>query len=110
MIVCLSPSASHLQETHNALKFATRASNIYNRPKPNIRVFPVLGAPETISAPQFYSTYGTSNQLTTPNCQKLFFDSNGLGYHDTSTFTISEEDRRFLVGAEPNDTADEVFR
>ena len=42
LIVCLSPSASDLDETVNTLNLATRAANISNRPSPNIRVTPLV--------------------------------------------------------------------
>ncbi|EFX80055.1 hypothetical protein DAPPUDRAFT_319054 [Daphnia pulex] len=45
MIVCLSPSASDLEETTNTLKFASRAANICNRPVANVRLTPIANIP-----------------------------------------------------------------
>lgn len=45
MIVCLSPSASDMQETLNTIQFASRASNICNRPVANVRITSLTNTP-----------------------------------------------------------------
>ena len=45
LIVCLSPSASDVEESINTLTFATRAANICNRPVLNVRVTPLATIP-----------------------------------------------------------------
>jgi len=87
LIVCLSPSASDLEETMNTLKFASTAANICNRPVSNVRMTPMpnIATNPVINQQQFipirtpahlypslpYGTYPSQSNVSQANHQNL---------------------------------------
>ena len=112
MIVCLSPSASHLQETLDALKFATRASNISNRPKANVRIIPIADVPGTMAVPQMFLPYGMNNAVNPSHLPQFQFNLyNGVECHtNVPLTTVIEDNHSSLIENEPSDASDEVFK
>ena len=112
MIVCLSPSASHLEETTNTLKFASRAANICNRPVANVRLTPIANIPLMaigINARPFNSA-GVAELVSPPNIPKYHVNESPFT-RQANSIRDNEENRSVFHDLEQTDgDGDEVFR
>lgn len=112
MIVCLSPSASHLQETLNTLKFATRAANICNRPVANVHITPIPNMPLMTMAvnPQPFLPMELSDQMQIPphGIPKYQPNRNSFNYQ-INTGSDTEDSQTEFHESEQID-GDELFR
>lgn len=112
MIVCLSPSASHLQETLNTLKFATRAANISNRPVANVRVTPITNIPLMAMAvnPQPFLPMELPDQMQIPPHCIPKFQPNGNSYNYQINAGSDTEDSQTEFQESEQIDGDELFR
>jgi hypothetical protein len=110
MIVCLSPSASHLEETTNTLKFASRAANICNRPVANVRLTPIANIPLMAMEinPRPYNLAGVSELVSPPNIPK--FQLNVTPFSSQANIIRDNEENRSLFHENERTDGDEVFR
>ena len=109
MIVCLSPSATHLEETLNTLKFAVRAANICNRPVANVRITPITTIPlmaMAINSRPFLEN-GIPDHIVQPGIQK--FQLNGASSACQPNSDSETEESQTEFHGEQAD-GDEVFR
>ncbi len=110
MIVCLSPSASHLEETLNSLKFATRAANICNRPVANVRITPITTIPlmaMPINSRPFLAN-GIPDHVSQPGIPKFQLNGPSLTCQPNADSEIGDSQSEFLEGEQID--GDEVFR
>lgn len=108
MIVCLSPSASHLEETVNTLKFATRAANICNRPVANVRLTPIANIPMSVMGINYRQNSNDMPDFITPHMIPKFQQQNGTPF-SYQTNVINDVNESRSAFHEPEDE-DELFR
>ena len=110
MIVCLSPSAAHLEETTNTLKFASRAANICNRPIANIRLTPIANIPLMAMGINLrpFNSAGVSELVSPPNIPN--FQINGTPFNCQVNKINDNEKNRSVFHEQEQTDGDEVFR
>lgn len=111
LIVCLSPSASDLEETMNTLKFASTAANISNRPVSNVKITPISNIVNPVINQQQFIPIGTPAHLY-PSLPYGAYPSQSnvsqANHHNLNTFdndNVKKED-----ATEDNQIEDELFK